>query len=131
MSRRRVIPVFGENDFRLVQARMIVASIPGFRVATAESVEELQRILTDPNVGVVLLDRPSDHLVCRLKRHCPSVPVVAFGLNLHVTSTADRVLPNGSTFGTTLREAVKNLSARKRGPKKAAIASDELRQRCA
>lgn len=125
MRPKKIILAVNGNEQELsVLAFML--STNGYRVLSAASGDEAAALLAENSIDLILAYDGMPHwnggqVVGRLKEVASHVPVILLGDPARVPSqphAADALLPKKNCSPLELLDRIKNMSARKRGPRK-------------
>jgi two-component system, OmpR family, response regulator CpxR len=133
MRPKKTILCIDDNEQSL-SIRKFMLETRGYNVITCQTAEDALRVFAKGGVDLILSDlvMPNTNgaeLVRRIKSLSPETPAIIFSGNIKIYDKdlhADVFLPKGAYAPTELLERIRVLLVRKRGPKKARVASQMM-----
>jgi len=127
MRPKKVILCVDDNE-QTLSVRKFLLETRGYRVFTAASGVDAIRVFSSNQIDLVLTDlglpqMDGNALIGHLKEISPEVPMILTSETVRAGERphrADAFLPKGSCTPAELIERIRVMSARKRGPRKAA-----------
>ncbi|HEY0795902.1 MAG TPA: response regulator [Acidisarcina sp.] len=126
MRPRKTILCVDDNE-QTLSVRKFMLETRGYRVITASHSEAALELFCDGGVDLVLSDlampyMDGNELVRRMKDHSPDVPMILISgciKDFDRAGHADAFLPKGACTPLEMLERIRQLIARRRGPRKA------------
>jgi two-component system response regulator CpxR len=133
MRPKKTILCIDDNEQSL-SIRKFMLETRGYNVITCQTAEDALRVFVKGGVDLILSDlvMPNTNgaeLVRRIKSLSPETPAIIFSGSIKIYDKdlhADVFLPKGAYAPTELLERIRVLLVRKRGPKKARVASQMM-----
>jgi CheY-like chemotaxis protein len=133
MKPKRTILCVDDNE-QYLSIRKVMLETRGYRVVTCTSGEEALKRFKEGGVDLVLTDLimpglDGSKLVEAIKKLSPQTPAILLSGRIRICdreTQADAFLPKGMHAPAELLERIRVLLVRKRGPKRAHVAGEQL-----
>jgi two-component system, OmpR family, response regulator CpxR len=126
MRPRKTILCVDDNEQTLAVRKFLLETRGGYRVVAASTGKEAIDRFRRGGIDLVLSDllmptMDGNELVRRMKEIAPEIPMILISGSVKTfdhTNRADAFLPKGSSSPVEMLERIRQMIARKRGPKK-------------